>query len=110
MIMGITQMPALPPLTELKKLIADAMPEPMKRELQKTPGALEKVLNDRATQAQDSYQAGLSAMMEAQGETHQELTSNAMQARNEAARIALDQAVEFDQPTEEQTSEPRQAA
>jgi non-homologous end joining protein Ku len=100
----------LPNRTELMKLIKEAMPPEMKLTLSRTPGAMDKVLNDRATQAQDSYQSGLAGMLEAKGETHQEMVSNATQARNLAAREALRQAVEFETPPEEPTSESRAAA
>lgn len=105
-------MPGLPNRAELKRLIEEAM-------LDKAPAmhldltasaSLEKALNDRATQAEESYQTALSALTErallsSRGLTDEEAVSEITQGRTEAARQALDQAVEFEQPTEEATSE-----
>jgi hypothetical protein len=92
----------LPQRKELERLIREAMPLPMKRELSQA-GTLDKTISERATRAQEVYQAGLSGMLEAQGATHQELVSNGIEAQNLAAREALDQAVEFETQPEEQT-------
>lgn len=101
-------MPLLPPPTRLKALIKQAMKERVPRmylEL-KGNGQLEKVLEDRAEQAQGSYEIALSeatsrALSAERNLSHQETVNELTQARNEAAREALNQAVEFF------TSEPR---
>lgn len=91
-------MPPLPPPHRLIDLIAQAMKDRVPRMYQelKASGELAKVLEDRAEQAQASYENGLSKMLEAQGETHQEMVNAATQARDEAARQAIEQATEFD--------------
>ncbi len=101
----------LPSTKRLKAIIAEAMPPAMKREL-KASGQLEKVLTDRASQAEDSYQTAFSQAMTValEKDDYQEKVSGLMQDRNEAARVALDQAVEFETPAEEQTSERRPEA
>lgn len=97
----------LPPKPKLMQIIEAAMldqaPE-MHRELKATK-RLQLTLEARAEQAQASYLAGLDRAMLAQGSTPQETINLATQARNEAARTALDQAAEFvpSQPVEGQT-------
>lgn len=79
---------------------------PMHRQL-KASGRLEKVIEDRADQAESSYLTALDKVTEDSskpGLTHQEMVTQGYQGRNEAARIALDQATEFETPDEEQTS------
>jgi hypothetical protein len=73
-------------------------------------GGLDAALTDRAEQVESSYEAAVSAVNErallaSRGLSHQEAVSEMMRGRNEAARIALDQAVEFDEL--EVTSKPR---
>lgn len=105
-------MPGLPTKPELKKLIEEAMQEkaPATHRELTANGTLAKAVDDRATAAQDSYQTALSALTErallsSRGLTDEEVVSEITQGRTEAARVALDQAVEFDPPTEEATSE-----
>lgn len=107
-------MPGLPPTKELKSLIEQAMLEKapsMHKEL-KASGSLDKVLTERVRQAQDSYETAItlandSALSTSRNLPFQETASELVQARNEAARIALDQAVEFETEAEEATSERR---
>jgi Skp family chaperone for outer membrane proteins len=119
MYLGTTeaQMAGLPPTKELKGLIAQAMEEKapaMYRELSAS-GSLDKVLSERAAQAQDSFELARSqvsshALRASRNLSHQEATSEIMQGLNEAAREALDQAVEFETPPTEQISEQPKAA
>jgi len=98
-------MPSLPPRTRLKALIEQAMKERvpgMYQEL-KGSGELEEVLETRADQAQSSYEVALSeatsrALTAERNLSQQETVNELTQARNEAARGALDQAVEFSAP------------
>lgn len=106
-------MPGLPPTKELKSLIEQAMLEKhpaMHLQLAGT-GELDKVLTTRAQQAEESYELARSqvsshALQASRNLGHLEATSEIMQGLNEAAREALDQAVEFETPPEEQISEP----
>ena len=91
------QIPTLPSRCELVAIIAQAMREQapdIYEELWAT-GALDRVLEWRASQAEDSYHDGLSRVMEARGETHQEIVAASFAARDEAARQAVNQATDF---------------
>lgn len=57
----------------------------------KASGKLSRVLEDRVEQAQATFQAGYSAVMESR------LVGDALQLQNQAVRTALDQAVEFEE-------------
>lgn len=95
-------MPVLPSRSKLEQMIEVAMKDSapaMHRELRKS-GELPKVLRERAMQAEDSYEAAMSqvttrALRASRELSHQETVSELMQGRSEAARIAIDQAVEF---------------
>lgn len=90
-------MPGLPPKLRLMALIEDAMKDraPLMHSELTTAGQLQKALTDRAEMAWDSYLTAYSKVMGADSE------AQAFQLRNEAARQALDQAVEFeDSPPE----------
>jgi ElaB/YqjD/DUF883 family membrane-anchored ribosome-binding protein len=119
MVLGITEakVAGLPPNKELKNLIEQAM-------LEKAPGmhlelvasgTLDKVLSERASQAEDSFELAKSqvvseALKASRKLTDAEATSEIMQGTNEAAREALNQAVEFETPPEEQITEPQPVA
>lgn len=102
----------LPSSAKLEKMIEIAMKDrapAMYRELKKS-GELQKVLTDRAEMAEDSYtmamsQVRTSALSASRNLPHLERVSELMQGRNEAARTAIDQAVEFATPAEESTTE-----
>jgi transcription elongation GreA/GreB family factor len=105
-------MPGLPPKAELKTLIEEAMREKapaLHRELTQSK-QLDRALNDRALQAQTSYNQAMTqvsneALSTTRNLTDQEAISEMMQGRNEAARVALDQAVEFAPEQTDETSE-----
>jgi ElaB/YqjD/DUF883 family membrane-anchored ribosome-binding protein len=110
-------MAGLPPTKELKGLIEQAMLEKapgMHSELTKA-GTLDKVLSERAKQAEDSYETGRSqvkshALSSSRNLPYQETVSELTQGYNQAAREALDQAVEFETPEEDRITEPRRVA
>lgn len=95
-------MPPLPPPKELKRLIEQAMKDrsPRMHQELKASGELAKVLEDRAEQAEASYEIALSevssrALVVSRNLTHQETINELTQGRNEAARQAIEQAIEF---------------
>ena len=86
-------MSALPTPASLARIIEEAMLDKaptIHREL-KASGELWRVLEYRVGQAQTTFQAGYSAVMESRS------VGEAMQLQNQAVRTALDQAVEFEE-------------
>lgn len=88
---------------------------PQMRASLKASGVLPAVIQERARLAETTYSLMYDQaidQMHKSTKPPQEAMSDLLLARTEAARIALDQAVEFEtsEPAEEPISEPQQAA
>jgi hypothetical protein len=90
-------MPTFPTRQELVAMIVQAMKDrnPALYEELWATGSLALALERRASQAEDSYLAGLSGMLEASGRTHDEIVTAAYLARDLAVENAIHQATDF---------------